>query len=160
MATPTELTIAWQRHAARLFSFTAFAGRRMKIGLAEVAALEQLQLAGELSPGALGGLLAMPSASVTALLDRLEGKKMIARRPNPRDRRSVLVSLTPVAMQQASLDLLPVAQAMAASAARMSEAERQLVATYLDNLNHCLERQQAQAQAPVASAVTGATQPV
>lgn len=148
MATPDELTIGWQRHVALLFSFTSFAGRRMKIGLAEVAALEQLQVAGELSPGELGVLLAMPSASVTALLDRLEGKKMIVRKPNPRDRRSQLVSLTPVAMQKASLDLLPVAEAMVAKAAEMSEAERVLVATYLETVNQCLLRQQALAPEP------------
>lgn len=143
MPSPTDLTLAWQRHVALLFSFTSFAGRRMKIGLAEVAALEQLQVAGELSPGELGILLSMPSASVTALLDRLEGKRMIVRRPNPRDRRGVLVSLTPVAMQKASLDLLPVAEAMVAAAARMGADERQVVARYLEGVNHCLTRQLA-----------------
>lgn len=145
MVRPIELTSNWQRHVALLFSFTSFAGRRMKIGLAEVAALEQLQVAGELSPGELGILLAMPSASVTALLDRLEGKKMITRRPNPKDRRGLLISLTPVAMKKASLDLLPVAEAMIERAAAMSEAERAVVATYLETVNQCLLRQQAKA---------------
>lgn len=135
---PIELTQRWQRHAALLFSFTAFAARRMKIGLTEVAALELLQVRGPLSPGALGAALSMPSASVTALLDRLEGKKMIARAANPRDRRGLLVSLTPVAMQKAGLDLLPVAAAMVAAAEAMPDAERRIVARYMDEVDRCL----------------------
>lgn len=145
MPSPPDLTMTWQRHAALLFSFTSFAGRRMKIGLAEVAALEQIQVSGELSPGALGVILSMPSASVTALLDRLEGKKMITRKPNARDRRSLLVSLTPVAMQKASLDLLPVSEAMTKVAAAMTEEERAVVARYLEAVNNCMARQQANA---------------
>ncbi len=145
MPSPPDLTMTWQRHAALLFSFTSFAGRRIKIGLAEVAALEQIQVSGELSPGALGVILSMPSASVTALLDRLEGKKMITRKPNARDRRSLLVSLTPVAMQKASLDLLPVSEAMTKVAAAMTEEERAVVARYLEAVNNCMARQQANA---------------
>jgi DNA-binding MarR family transcriptional regulator len=140
--TPEALTFAWQAHAAALFSFTSFAGRRMKIGLAEVAALEHLQVGGELSPGDLGKRLSMPSASVTALLDRLEGKHMIVRKANPADRRSVLVALTPTAMERAALDLMPVAEAMIAAAAMMSEAERETVARYMDMVNTCMARQQ------------------
>lgn len=142
MPTPKDLTLAWQRHAAALFSFTSFAGRRMKIGLAEVAALEQLQVAGELSPGALGTLLSMPSASVTALLDRLEGKKMIVRRANPADRRGILVTLTATAMMRASLDLLPVAHAMTDIAAGMSMRDREVVARYFAAVNACMAQRQ------------------
>jgi DNA-binding MarR family transcriptional regulator len=148
MMTPEAITFAWQRHAAALFSFTSFAGRRMKIGLAEVAALEHLQVGGGLSPGELGKLLSMPSASVTALLDRLEGKHMIQRKPNPADRRGVIITLTPTAMERASLDLIPVSEAMIAVAAGMSEAERETVARYMDMVNACMARQQAQAHAP------------
>ncbi|MBX9662229.1 MarR family transcriptional regulator [Novosphingobium sp.] len=144
---PEALTFEWQRHAAALFSFTSFAGRRMKIGLAEVAALEHLQVGGDLSPGELGRRLSMPSASVTALLDRLEGKRMIVRKANPEDRRSVLVSMTPTALERAALDLLPVAEAMIAAAARMSEEQRRTVSAYLDMVNTCMAAQQEAAPA-------------
>lgn len=150
--TPEALTFEWQRHAAELFSFTSFAGRRMKIGLAEVAALEHLQVGGELSPGELGKRLSMPSASVTALLDRLEGKRMIVRKAHPEDRRSVLVAMTPTAMERASLDLLPVAEAMIAAAARMSEEERRTVSAYLDMVNACMAAQQAASPPPPRTA--------
>jgi len=139
--TPEALTFSWQRHAALLFSFTSFAGRRMKIGLAEVAALEHLQIGGDLSPGELGKRLSMPSASVTALLDRLEGKRMIVRKAHPEDRRSLLVALTPTASERAALDLLPLAKALTAAAAQMSEAERETVARYIDMVNTCMNQQ-------------------
>lgn len=143
--TPAALTNRWQRHAALLFSFSSFAGRRMKIGLAEVAVLEQLAVAGELSPGAIGAFLSMPSASVTLLIDRLEGKHMVRRRPNPLDRRGTLVSLTQGAREKAALDLVPAARAMTEAAAKLSAADRAVVAAYFDAVDRCLADQQMQA---------------
>ncbi|GAA0764284.1 DNA-binding MarR family transcriptional regulator [Erythromicrobium ramosum] len=140
---PLDLTMRWQRHAALLFSFSSFAGRRMKIGLAEVAVLEQLAVAGEMSLGAIGNFLSMPSASMTLLIDRLEGKHMVRRRPNPQDRRGILVSLTDVAMEKAGLDLVPAAEAMTAAAADLTPAERAIVARYFDAVDRCLTDQKA-----------------
>ena len=70
----TETIMAWHRQTAAIYGFASRAGRRMKIGLAEVAVLEHLQTEGPLTPGQLGQRLAMPSASVTALIDRLRGQ--------------------------------------------------------------------------------------
>jgi DNA-binding MarR family transcriptional regulator len=143
--TPNDLTGRWQRHAATLFGFSSFAGRRIKIGLAEVALLEHLGVAGELTPGAIGKFLSMPSASVTLLIDRLEGKRMVRRRPNPGDRRGSLVALTEVAMEKAALDLLPAASAINDVAARLTQEERAIVAAYFDAVDECLAHIQSRA---------------
>jgi DNA-binding MarR family transcriptional regulator len=47
------------------------------------------------SPSQLMSLLGTDTAGMTKLADRLEAKRLIERRPNPRDRRSVLIALTP-----------------------------------------------------------------
>jgi len=48
-----------------------------------------------LSPTALSQRLFITTASMTSLLDTLEGRELVERRPDPEDRRKQLVSLTP-----------------------------------------------------------------
>jgi DNA-binding MarR family transcriptional regulator len=61
---------------------------------------------GPLSPTVIAERLIVTTASVTSLLDTLEKRGMVRRRPHPDDRRRVLVELTP--QGQAVLDrLLP-----------------------------------------------------
>jgi DNA-binding MarR family transcriptional regulator len=47
------------------------------------------------SPSQLMSLLGTDTAGMTKLADRLEAKHLIERHPNPEDRRSVLIALTP-----------------------------------------------------------------
>jgi DNA-binding MarR family transcriptional regulator len=47
------------------------------------------------SPSQLMTLLGTDTAGMTKLADRLEAKHLIERHPNPQDRRSVLITLTP-----------------------------------------------------------------
>lgn len=65
------------------------------VGVHEAAALGELLHQGPLPPTALVKRLGIASASVTALLDRLELAGFCRRERNPADRRSVLVVLTP-----------------------------------------------------------------
>lgn len=130
--------LAWQRHSAAAFGFASRAGRRMKLGLAEVATLELLQTEGSLAPGQIGQRLAMPSGSVTALIDRLEAKRFIERKANPKDRRGYFVALSPAAGDRAGLDLLPMAERIAALAGTLDPAGREVVTGFLDSLTEML----------------------
>jgi DNA-binding MarR family transcriptional regulator len=145
MLSATDTTKAWEGHTAALFSFTAFAARRMKIGLAEVAAMEQLVVQGAITPGALGRAMSMPSASITALIDRLEYKRMIVRNPNPADRRGYLLQITDTARERASLDLVPVLEGMTALAETMTPEAREAVFAYLAGVVAVMQAQQARA---------------
>ena len=64
------------------------------ISTAEAAALGEIRQRGPLPPSVLAKRLGIASPSVTALLDRLEAAGLVARGPNPADRRSLLISLT------------------------------------------------------------------
>jgi DNA-binding MarR family transcriptional regulator len=66
------------------------------IGQHEATTLGELLHRGPLSPSAVARRLGIASASVTSLLDRLTVAGFVERQPNPADRRSVLVVLTPV----------------------------------------------------------------
>lgn len=65
------------------------------VGVHESAVLGELLHEGPLPPSALVKRLGIASASVTALLDRLEAAGYTRRERHPTDRRSVLVTLTP-----------------------------------------------------------------
>ncbi|WIY00477.1 MarR family transcriptional regulator [Amycolatopsis mongoliensis] len=65
------------------------------VGVHEAAALGELLHRGPIPPSMLVKRLGIASASVTALLDRLELAGLARRERHPTDRRSVLVVLTP-----------------------------------------------------------------
>jgi DNA-binding MarR family transcriptional regulator len=58
------------------------------------AALLSAAASGGSTPGELRQAVGTDTAGMTKLLDRLEGKGLVSRRPNPTDRRSVLVEPT------------------------------------------------------------------
>ena len=73
-------------------------GKLTAIGLSlpKLAALHQLSVAGESLPlGELASRLSCVKSNVTQLVDRLEADGLVARAPDPNDRRSRLAVLTP-----------------------------------------------------------------
>jgi DNA-binding MarR family transcriptional regulator len=65
------------------------------LSLAKLAALRALVDAGESLPlGQLAGKLACVKSNITQLVDRLEADGLVARRPDPHDRRGRLAVLT------------------------------------------------------------------
>src|SRR3954464_6089126 len=70
---------------------------RFEVARGEVGLLSALRVAGpahRLSPTQLGRGLMLSSAGVTSRLDRLERRGLIARLPDPADRRGIIVELT------------------------------------------------------------------
>ena len=64
------------------------------LGFSDFTLLEVLLHVGPLTPSALAEKLGLTSGSITAALDRLEGRALIARAQNPADLRSRIVELT------------------------------------------------------------------
>jgi DNA-binding MarR family transcriptional regulator len=85
--------------AATIF-FNAQAAEKAKLGLTDMQMLHMLQLYGPSTPGRLGTWTGLSSGGVTVALDRLEKSGYIRRKPNPADRRSVLITLIPSRMRK------------------------------------------------------------
>jgi DNA-binding MarR family transcriptional regulator len=126
MADPAVLLRRWQAHAAASFAFAARVARARKLGLAEIAALEQVQTQGPLTPGALGTRLAMPSGTVTALVDRLAHKGLLVRETHPQ------------AHALASGMMLETAAKIAGVAAKRTGAERAVIDAFLEEVTAML----------------------
>ncbi len=68
---------------------------RFDISVTESLVVSALGRAGEpLPPREIGQQLKVMSGSLTAILDRLEGQRMVQRLPHPTDRRGRLIALT------------------------------------------------------------------
>ncbi|QNE48537.1 MarR family transcriptional regulator [Glaciihabitans sp. INWT7] len=54
---------------------------------------------GEVTPKALAQELGLTTGAMTAMVDRLEASRLVLRRPNPDDRRSLYVRLSPTGQE-------------------------------------------------------------
>ena len=119
-----EYTSAVLRHAAAT-------AKRMSLEASELAALEHLQAAGPMTQKGLGERLSISPGAVTAMIDRLESRGYVERIPNPEDRRSALVLITKVGVEESVRHLWPYIEDMRGVEEGFSEEEREVIARFL-----------------------------
>jgi DNA-binding MarR family transcriptional regulator len=112
--------------------------RRREIADLSASAFQALAIldgAGEpLAGHVIAERLLVSSASMTSLLDTLEGRGLIERHPHPTDRRKVLIHLTDSARELVDR-MLPTVQAAATEAfADLTESEREQLITSLGTI--------------------------
>ena len=130
---PEKLVELQQRQIAGVLTFAAALARKMGLGVSEMAALEHLHASGGgLTPTKLGRRLSMGSGTVSPLVDRLERAGYVERRPNPKDRRSSVVRMTPWGLEESARHLLPLAADFLRTASGLGKEERSTVGGYLE----------------------------
>ncbi len=67
----------------------------LEVSPSEFNALMHLGETGEVTPKALAVELGLTTGAMTSMVDRLEAARLVFRRPNPDDRRSLFVRLSP-----------------------------------------------------------------
>jgi DNA-binding MarR family transcriptional regulator len=115
-------------------------GRQLHLTENEVLAIQHLALAGELTPGQLASQLQLSSGGTTGLIQRLARAGHAARAPNPRDRRSAIVRLTPKIATWATDAWQSYVADIDALAADLSRDEREIVRRFLDGAAQAAER--------------------
>ena len=73
---------------------------RAGLNLTDQQTLNLLDLQGPATPGELARLTGLTTGGVTVVLDRLETAGYITRKPNPHDRRSIIVHVVPARLRQ------------------------------------------------------------
>ena len=130
--TARETRRALHRYGLARDRFTAAVGQATNLTSTEVEALEHLEEEGPLTQKQLAERLFLTSGGTTLLVDRLERDGFVSRRPHPSDRRAVLLQLN----QAAAPETLPAVEgyhaAVMAAARKLSAAEREAVARFLD----------------------------
>lgn len=133
--------------AARLFT-RAIERRLAPAGIA-TAYLPVLFALGDgtaMTQKALAQRAAVEQPTMAATLKRMERDGLVQRRPDPADRRSALVALTPLASGQLDRVQTVVEQINAMAMANLQPAEQQALLTHLLQVIAALEADEAAAQ--------------
>jgi DNA-binding MarR family transcriptional regulator len=77
-----------------LIVFRNTLAKGLGLNLTESLCMAILGVRSELSPTQLAGLVGLTTGAMTTMLDRLEAKGFVRRRPNPGDRRGILIAAT------------------------------------------------------------------
>ncbi len=98
-------------------------------------ALNDLRRAGTAAtPGALGRELGMASASITQVIDRLERLGLVARAPDPGDRRRVLLEVTAAASASGIANFGALLEAVRELADLRTSQEQAIILAFLEDL--------------------------
>src|ERR671912_2826684 len=120
-----------RQHTSAVLRHAAATAKRMGLEASELAALEHLQAAGDMTQKRLGERLSMSPGAVTAMIDRLELRGYVERTPNPEDRRSALVRITKAGLEESLRHLWPYIEDMKGVEEGLSEEERAIVTRFL-----------------------------
>lgn len=104
--------------------------RRTGLGSTDLTALELLSRE-MMGPAEMARHLDVSTAAATGIVDRLESRGHVERRPIPGDRRRTGVHITDSGRREAWMHLLPMLDALQANDAEFTEAERAVVERYL-----------------------------
>lgn len=88
-----------QLGAAAVLYHSALA-EHLGLGPTDTKVLDLLEQHGPVTPKELGELTGMAPASITAIADRLESKRLLVRQPHPSDGRRVLLASDPTAYER------------------------------------------------------------
>ena len=94
------MLLAGRELSTAVVMFHTAVGDAAGLSLTESKALEVITRDGPVTPADLARLTGLTPASVTALLDRLERKKVARRLPHPTDGRRFLVEIDPEHLQR------------------------------------------------------------
>jgi DNA-binding MarR family transcriptional regulator len=125
-----ELLRLAREHEAANQAFDEVAARKLGVNQTDLRALNIVENQGRLTAGRLAELMGLTTAAVTAVLDRLERAGYARRVRDEKDRRQVIVELTPLLGQRAGPIWEPLGQEAAAAFARMSVEELESVIEY------------------------------
>lgn len=103
---------------------------RVDLSETEMRALEHISQH-ELGPAEIARRLDVSTAASTGIVDRLEAKGHVERRPHPADRRRTVVTMTPHARAEVFRHLGAMFASLAQVDAGLSDQEREVVTRYL-----------------------------
>ena len=88
-----RVIIAARDYGISTVLFRNATGRKLGLNIADTECFSLLQLKGISTPTELARYTGLTTGSATAMLDRLEMAELITRKPNPKDRRGVLIEI-------------------------------------------------------------------
>ena len=132
--TPEALVTALHRFGLERDRFRMALARALGVTVADLDALEHLELAGPLTQRDLGARLLLTSGGVTVLVDRLERAGLVHRGRHPSDRRMTVVKLAPDPPIRDVPELEDYHQAARSAAETLPPTAREQLAAFLSTM--------------------------
>lgn len=116
-------------------------GRKLGMSVTDNECLSYLTMKGVATPSQLAQYTGLTSGSTTTMLDRLEKAGYITRRPNPDDRRGVLVEATRAWQETAMPLVMDIQAAHRDLISKYSEEELKVIADFLQGFTTNVQNQ-------------------
>ncbi len=151
------------RSLRRILRAVDLHGRRLaqQYGLTgpQLICLREIRRHGALNPGHLARSISLSPATVTGILDRLEGRALVTRRRRNRDKRQVLVELTEQGAELLSRTAPPLQERFVARLGALERADRERIAAALDQVVALMDAEDIDAAPLLASGAATAAHP-
>jgi DNA-binding MarR family transcriptional regulator len=134
-------------------------GQLLGVNVTDMKCLDIMTLKGSASPSELAEHTGLSTGATTAMLDRLEKAKLIARRPHPTDRRATLVVLSKEAMQKLPAMFESLAKAMETLVLGYSERELKVLVDFFAKVDVLWKEEREKLQARYAGRERGGRRP-
>jgi DNA-binding MarR family transcriptional regulator len=118
-----QVIVGARENSIGVVLFHQVVGRILGVNVTDMKCLDIIALKGSANPSQLAKLTGLSTGSTTAMIDRLEKRGLIERRPNPEDRRGAIVVLTNGAAKKFPALFESMAKAMEALVSSYSEKE-------------------------------------
>lgn len=89
-----EVARALQQYGINSVLFRNAIGRRLGLNITDIGCINYLFIKGQSTPTELARYTGLTTGAVTTMLDRLERKNLVVRKPSPSDRRGVVVEVS------------------------------------------------------------------
>lgn len=106
--------------------------RRLNLNAADSACLSLLAIRSISTPSELARYTGLTTGATTAMLDRLEKARFISRKPNPNDRRGVLIEINPKYTDAAGPLVAGIQKSQSELIASYSERELRTIEDFLN----------------------------
>jgi DNA-binding MarR family transcriptional regulator len=138
--TATAAALAVLRTSSRLLEELAPAFAAHGTTASRFDLLDALARAGRpVRPAELRSQLHLPAQTLTGVIDQLEAQGLVSRSPNPADRRSILVEITPAGRAAVDRICVPLVEIEEDCMASLSPAERGQLAELLGKVQSRIE---------------------
>lgn len=144
-----EFLLALRRAGSVMQLLGQMSAERIGINATDLNCLNIVALTGDLTAGELAAQTGLATASITAVLDRLEGGGFVRRVRDPRDRRRVMVELSAgPGLSKVGSTFGPVVNAWRGAAAGYSDDELRLLLAFQGQLEEIIRDQLARLRSP------------
>lgn len=126
-----QVIISGREYGISMVLFRHTVGDCLGVNVTDMECLALIYFKGLATPSELSKHTGLSSGATTAMLDRLEKARLIERKPNPNDRRGILITASKKRNQEVGAFFAPLREKIDKLVSRYTQKELATIADYL-----------------------------